>query len=84
MTLIFLFVEKQTTKNFDTLLTYKLVFLLIGPIQQICKSWGMGRNVLIKGVSRIPIVLKLQERWSKVSHAPREMVTAFPVTFFPF
>ena len=29
-----------------------------------------------------PILSELQEGWSKVSHAARELATVFPVTFF--
>ena len=42
------------------------------------------RNVPIGGRGDIPpsIGSKLQESWSKGSHAPREFKTAFSVTFF--
>ena len=38
---------------------------------------------LLEGVGRhSPIFLKLQESWSKVGHAAREMVRVYSVTIF--
>ena len=43
-----------------------------------------GRDVLMgaREASRTPICSKLQEIWSKVSHAARELVTVFSMTLF--